>query len=195
MQEKGFSRSARNFYYIVGDIAHGVAFDSSGSGLYATAYILPLYMPWDGIAYTYGDRLNELRGLHLPVLTKKEDAEDWCAAFCRGVEKKILPIFEKINAPEKLLKQLEKGFTFFHCPPVFLEQIKAYTCFCLGKQEAAAAIQSYEKSLKESSFLTVRVRQELLDKAENLADLLGETEETRRAFLEKTMAQSKNIFS
>lgn len=114
MQSKGFQLSGTSYFYILNDVAYCLTIDS-GALLYATAYVMPLYIPSEARYYTYGSRSNEWPEKKLPPLRRDSTLEAinvWCDALCHCIEKTILPFYRQIATPKKLIKYAKRNFFY-----------------------------------------------------------------------------------
>lgn len=76
MKEKGIAYSKKCYYSVLNDIAFCVQFDAPGGLVYATFFIMPLYIPSQHRYYTYGNRINTLPSSKLPLLSKSASDEE-----------------------------------------------------------------------------------------------------------------------
>ena len=202
LKSKGFLRSGRNFYYIKNDIAFCIALDAPKELLYVTAYIMPLYIPCDNRYYTYGNRLNTLKSSPLPILKMSSDAkitDAWCETFFQYIEEIIIPFYNDINSPNKLIEYVEQkahksSYSFgFSSPEVFIERLKMYTHMYLNNfAEAKIAIESYNNLLMASTFLTVAVRQKYLKEIAQIEDSIRDNEQEVLFLCKETIEKTKN---
>ena len=180
MSAMGFKRAGRHYFYISDNIAYCISLDAPSEIVYATAYIMPLYIPCEARYYTYGNRMNAIAGSVLPLLYGKADCEevnDWCEAFCGAVRDDVLCFFREISTPEKLLeyvKQAEHGPTGrFNCPEVYLERLKVYTYLFLGDlPNTEMSIFQFRKAVKGSLFLATAIQQRYYDDIDDIDRLV-----------------------
>jgi len=202
MKSKGFSFSRNNYYYINNDIAYCVAFEIPCALLYVTAYIMPLYIPSECIYYTYGNRLNVLKGIELPLLRRDSDEkeiDEWCAKFFRCMEDYVIPFYKKIDTPNRLLESFEKKSGYlqadFSCPEVFSARLMMYTWLYLGDTlQAKLATKRFYEILEANTLLTNRVRQKYLDEVVLIRSLNQKGESAVQGFCLRNIANTKRFF-
>ncbi len=200
MQGKGFLLSRKNYYYIAADIAYCISFDAPGRMLYVTEYVMPLYIPCQSRYYTYGNRLNALQGVFLPTL--QQDAinsiDEWCDILCQCIEKKIVPFYTQIGTPIRLIEQIEQKTrlvsTFFFCPEIDIERLKAYTYLYLRDQSKMEhAVKNYRNLLMASTFLADTARQKHLEEADSLSSLSKADEREVADFISNTITIMRKV--
>lgn len=201
MKSRGFGLSGKNYYYISNDIAYCLALDAPGGLLYATAYIMPLYVPCESRYYTYGSRLNELWGIRLPLLQKDDHAnmiDGWCDALCQCIEEVIIPFYKQIETPNKLAEYVEHKANRlsgrFVCPNVFIERLMVYTYLYLRNYgRTILALNNYQNLLVNSTFLTDTVRQSYIDEIDTVRSLLEGNELGISSFCSKISDSTRKI--
>lgn len=201
MQSKGFSLSGRNYYLISNNIAYCIAFDTPSGLMYVTEYILPLYIPCQCRYYTYGNRLNDIRKIELPLLHKDANAEEidiWCNLLQRHIEKKIIPYFEKISSAEKLIAYTRRrthsptAYLFCHSTEILRLQMFAY--LYLGDLVKSANIAArYRDALQKASFFTDSVRQNLIAEITTVEKMTYSTSAEREDYFSQIITASKEI--
>lgn len=201
MKSKCFQLSGRNYFRITNDIAFCISLDAPGGILYVTAYIIPLYIPCDSKYYTYGNRLNACKDAGLPPLQRgvsMEELDSWCDSLIQCISDKILPFFDSINDPYRLVAYVEKkeylSARTFHCPEVFAERLRAYTFFYLCDfSQADIALKLYRRRLEDSVFLTESVRKKYLDEVILIESLLQCGKDEVLKFCYQTIESSLKI--
>lgn len=174
MRANGFILVGRSYYYIVNDIAHCISFDAPGGFLYVTAYIMPLFIPCDSKYYTYGNRLNVIDGVNLPLLSKSEDGvaiDKWCSQLRQHIERKILPFFKCVDSPQKLVDYVNLSQNvpagYLSCHKVYIWRLKMYTYLYMGKySDVEHTIAHYRGVLNDVAFLTPIVLKKYIDEAD-----------------------------
>ena len=196
MKEKGFRLSGTTYLFTNNDIAYCIGFDTPGGLLYATQYVMPLYIPSGNRYYTYGNRLNPSK--RLPILSKDADdkyIDHWCDMFCKCMEFEVLPFFRKITTPEKLVNYVtDANSPNFFCPPVFIERLKVFTYLYLQKTEdLIQSVQEYRRLLDEGSFLTNSSMQTYLEEVNMIERLLTDNDVDITAYCLGIIHNTKQI--
>jgi hypothetical protein len=201
MKSKGFTLSGRNFYFISNDIAYCVAIDVPGGLLYATAYVMPLYVPCESRYYTYGDRINDQNKSMVPLLRKDADIETickWCDVLCQCIETKIMPAYNQIGTPFALAEHVEHianlPSSLFSCPQVFAERLKMFTYLYIRDfHKTDIAIECYRNLLGSSTFLTSMVRQKYLDESIAIRTLAQGNEKDLEDYFSKISTVTRSV--
>ena len=127
MRSKGFNRSGTSYYRIANDIVCCIGFDTPSELLYVTAYIMPLFIPSDHKYYTYGNRLNAIQSIKLPLLSKNDNEtviDTWCRTLCEQIDSQVVPFFTEIDSPDKLLEYINlhicSSTEYFACHDVYI---------------------------------------------------------------------------
>lgn len=190
LQSKGFCQSKRTFYYVKSDIAYCIGFEAPNSLMYVTAYVMPLYIPCETRYLTYGNRLNSIDSVSLPLLHKEDGplmTDEWCDLLCQCIDRTIIPFFDRIDTPVKLVEYLSLSFCstrwFFACPEVFIERLKMFTYLYL--QDASKTISSmdrYRTLLQKCDFMTNSCRQRLLNQVDEVSLIIQKGADDRTAY-------------
>lgn len=162
MRSSGFVLSGKSYYRIVNDVAYCIGFDMPGGLLYVTAYIMPLYIPCESKYYTYGNRLNAIQNIKLPVLNKSDDEtaiNTWCRMLREHIDRHIFPFFEEVGSPQKLMAYVDSHTRalseYVACHDVYIWRLKLYTYLFTGDYaKASRAIACYRKMLSNVTFLS-----------------------------------------
>ena len=162
----GFTNKGNCYYYIKNDIAFCISFDFGGL-VYCTAHVMPLYMPCEGLYYTFGDRLGCIPGSTVDALLSTagaSEAEMWFDDLMDALHKIILPFFNTISSPLQLLRFVNGNSAavkaFFRCPPDQLDRLRVFTYLYLNDGDhLRKAIQHAYKSLSRANY-TERMKEE-----------------------------------
>ena len=160
MRTNGFSRKGRHFCKITNDLALCFSIEMPSALVYVEAYIVPLYIPCEHRYFTYGNRMNQIDSIKLPVLSKSADAdsiENWCQLFCDSVSSNMLPFFQKVDSPHKLLDYMNSSHfsstSYIFCPIAEICRLKMFTYFYASELEMARnAVIQYCDVLEEMPF-------------------------------------------
>lgn len=196
---KGFSCSGRHFYKIANDLAFCVSIEMPSGLVYVTAYVVPLYVPCSYRYYTYGNRLNYIADIQLPILSKTDDLskiDQWCNLLCQNLDQKIVPFFTQIDSPCKLLNYLDKSqnssTSYIFCPIADIWRLKMFTYFYVDEYEMLRhAAKQYCKEVKKMPF-TESVMQERMTEVEEVLYIL-DCEETATAYRLSTIENTINV--
>lgn len=203
MKSRGFRLRCRTYYYIKNDIAYCISFEQPTGWMYTWVHVNPLYIPHEFIFLSYGNRLNDMADVKLPTLGKGSDPteiDDWCELFFRSIDDHILPFFQQIDTPKKLLAYVEnpernKRGGMIRCTPLDIEELRMHTYLYLcdlPKAEAAAAI--YKQTAGENKYLIVTLREKLQKDAEDIKMLISRGDEAVSDFCEQTIANTRKLF-
>ncbi len=189
MRANGFVPSGKSFCRLANDIAYCISFDAPGGLLYVTAHLMPLYVPCESKYYTYGNRLNAIQKISLPLLNKN-DAEaiinTWCLTLCEQIDRHILPFFEDVGSPQKLLAYVDSHSCalneYIACHDVYIWRLKFYTHLYMGDYDkASSAISCCREVLSNITFLSDLVIQKYRAEIDEIELILQE----ERAIVEK----------
>ncbi|MGN1157134.1 MAG: hypothetical protein ACI4TK_13230 [Agathobacter sp.] len=180
MKSRGFSISGRNYYYFANNIAFCIAFDMPTGLMYVTSYIMPLYIPFECRYYTYGNRLNAIGDIKLPLLHKDSDEatiDEWCKFLCCKIDQYIIPFFREIETTDKLLKFSDNyhysADSYVACNDLDILHLRMFTFLYVGDYVNVADVTtSYREVLGSASFLTdlgIQILNEEIDMIVSLA--------------------------
>lgn len=168
MKSRGFSNSGQNrYYYVANDLAFCIAFEMPSGLMYVTAYVMPLYIPCEFRYLTYGNRLNHIRDIKLPLLDKdsgEEAIDAWCKLFCCSMDQKIIPFFQTIDTADKLLQFSEKAHfppdSYIACNMLDILRLRMFTFLFVGDSvNSALVLTRYQEALDSVSHLSDKVIQ------------------------------------
>jgi hypothetical protein len=135
----------------------------------------------------------------LPTLEKGSDQatiDAWIQDLCSAVEEKILPYFQKIGTPDKLVAYAEKergSTSYIFCPTEWVLELKMYTQLYTGDLEGIPhTISKYRRELCESGFSEHVIQMRLDDIA--IVESLIHDKEAREAFIAETKANTRKFF-
>lgn len=203
MKAKGFRLRGRRYYYIKNDIAYCISFEQPTGWMYTWAHVNPLYVPHDFIFLSYGNRLNNMADIRLPTLGKGLDSteiDDWCELFIRSMDEHILPFFQQIDTPKKLIAYIdtpdrERRTGRMCCPPLWGDKLRMYTyLYSRDFSMADAAATVYKQTAGESSYLIASLREKLQKEADEFKLLIAQGDEAVDAFCKQTIADTKKLF-
>ena len=167
MKIRGFTRSGQTrYYYVANNIAFCVTFETPTGLTYVTAHIMPLYIPCEFIYLTYGNRLNHIRDIKLPLLNKDSDAatiDAWCKLLCRSIDQYIIPFFKKIETADKLLVFSDtyrfSPDSYIACNKLKILRLRMFTFLYVGDLvNTASVITCYREALDGTSLLSDPVK-------------------------------------
>ena len=194
MKSRGFSRSGQNrYYYVANNIAFCVAFETPTGLTYVTAYVMPLYIPCEFRYLTYGNRLNHIKDIKLPLLYKDSDEDTidaWCNLLCHSIDQYIIPFFKKIETADKLLVFSDNyrfsPESYIVCNKLEILRLRMFTFLYVGDlANTASVITHYREVLSSTSYLADRVIQ-MLNEEINMVVSLMQTPELRDEFFAQT---------
>lgn len=203
MKSKGFLLSGKSYYLVKNDIAFCIGFDTPSGLLYVTAYVMPLYVPCQMKYYTYGNRLNMIRDIQLPLLRKDDNSvaiDKWCSLLCEQISKKVLPYFEQVSTPESFMEFVKQSPQYsdamFRCPEVYIARLQMYTCLYNSQfKEIDYVIGWYQQLLEESSFLTDGARAAFMDEIDKVRMQIQNGEGSAKEYSQQIIALTHNIIS
>lgn len=191
MKNRGFSYSGRSrYYYVANDIAFCISLETPGGITYVTAYVMPLYIPCEFRYLTYGNRLNHIKDIKLPLLNKDSDEhtmDAWCKLFCYSIDQYIIPFFKTIETADKLLAFSEdyrfSPDSYIACNKLDILRLSMFTCLFVGDfANTAFVIARYREALGSTSYLSDRVRQMYFDEIDMVASLMQENSSAKDYF-------------
>lgn len=180
MKSRGFTRSGRNYHYFANNIAFCVSFETPTGLAYATAYVMPLYIPCEFRYLSYGNRLNHIGDIKLPLLNKDSDEDTidaWCKLLCHSIDQYILPFFKKIETADKLLAFSDHYHfspdSYIACNKLDILRLRMFTFLYVGDPvNTASVITCYREALGSTAYLSDRVIQTLNDEINMVASLI-----------------------
>ena len=183
MKSRGFTRSGQNdYYYVVNSIAFCVSFETPTGLTYVTAYVMPLYIPCEFRYLTYGNRLDDIGDIKLPLLNKDSDEDTidaWCKLLCSSIDQYIIPFFKKIETADKLLAFSENyrfsPDSYIACNKLGVLRLRMFTFLYVGDfVNTAHVITRYREALSSTSYLSNRVIQMRTEEINLVASLMQE---------------------
>lgn len=183
MKSRGFSNSGQNrYYYVANDLAFCIAFEMPSGLMYVTAYVMPLYIPCQFRYLTYGNRLNHIRDIQLPLLDKDSDEEAidaWCKLFCHSIDQHIIPFFKTIETEDKLLAFTENYHfspdSYIACNALDILRLRMLTFLFVGDTaNTAFVVARYREALDSTAYLSDRVRQMYFEEIDTVESLMQE---------------------
>ena len=195
MNEQGYNLSKKRFYKIHNDIAYCLEFDMPGRLVYATYFVMPLYIPTQNRYYTYGNRVSSLRRSKLLPLSQNASDDEltvWCKLLQHSLEKSIFPFFQKIDSPNKLAKVIEKRKNFvkryLFCQPVQLSRLQLFNYLYTEEFDKLHSLtKKYPLIIQDSTCFTKTVRDSYLDENNFVMQLAKNDVHVAQAFISKTI--------
>jgi len=195
MKKQGYTFSKNCFYKIHNDIAYCLAFDMPSGLVYATFFVMPLYIPAKNRYYTYGNRVSSLRRSKLLPLSKNasdHELEEWCEHLCNDLGKIVFPFFQEIDSPRKLLNVIEKKKhvvgRFFLCTPVQVSRLQLFSYLYVEDFDNLYLLsEKYPICIQESSYFTEAVRNSYLEENNSIMQMAQNDVQIARAFCAKTV--------
>ena len=190
MKSRGFSLSGRNYHYFANHIAFCIAFDMPSGLVYVTAYIMPLYIPCECRCYTYGNRLNAIGDIKLPLLNKDSDEatiDKWCKLLCCKIDQYIIPFFKEIETTDKLLKFSDNfhysADSYIACNELDILRLRMFTFLYVGDYVNIAYVNTrYREVLDRTSFLSNKVIQMCNEEIKMIVSLMQENDLAKEFF-------------
>lgn len=200
MKEKGFVLSRRNYYYIANNIAFCIAFDMPSGQMYVTAYVMPLFIPCDERYYTYGNRLNAIHDVKLPILSKVSNEatiDEWCGLLCHCIGQNIVPFFKKIESVSTLLDFLDSFIysptSYVACHELYICRLKMFTLLYTGDFiNVEHSIARYREVLSSVSFLSNQVLRKYNEEIEVIESLI-QTKELAKEFCSNIESNTRKV--
>lgn len=201
MKSRGFSRSGQNhYYYVANSIAFCITLETPTGLTYVTAYIMPLYIPCEFRYLTYGNRLNHIKDIKLPLLDKDSDEDTidaWCKLLCNSIDQYIIPFFKKIETADKLLAF---SYTYRFSPDSYIVcnkldvlRLRMFTFLYVGDPvNTASVITRYREVLGETTYLADHVIQMYYDEI-NTVESVMQTQESREEFFAQVENNTRKI--
>lgn len=199
MKSRGFARSGQtNYYYVVNNIAFCVSFETPTGLTYVTAYVMPLYIPCEFRYLTYGNRLDGIGDIKLPLINKDSDEDTidvWCKLLCHSIDECILPFFKKIETADKLLAFTDNYCfspdSFIACNKLDILRLRMFTFLYVGDfVNAGFVIARYREALGGISYLSDRVIN-MLDEEINMVESLIQENTSIQEFFSQVEANMR----
>ena len=166
MKNHGYQFSKKCFYRIQNDIAYCIQFDMPSSLIYATFFVMPLYIPRDA---------------------SDKEIEKWCEALCGELENRVFPFFERAATPEQLVDAVEEK-QYMLCPAVYIFRLKLFSYLYIGDfAKLLPVLDEYPRVLRSTTFLTETVRGHYMREAENVRRLMQRGEQECHTFCANTI--------
>lgn len=201
MKSRGFARSGQtHYYYIANNIAFYVTFETPTGLTYVTAHIMPLYIPCEFRYLSYGNRLNDIGDIKLPLLNKDSDEgtiDVWCKLLCHSIDQYIIPFFQKIETADKLLAFSDNyrfsPDSYIRCSKLDILRLRMFTFLYVGDLvNTASVITCYREALGGTSHLADHVLQTYYDEI-NMVVSIMQTQESREEFFAQVENNTRKI--
>lgn len=197
MKENGYTFSKKCYYKIQNDMAFCIQFDMPSGLVYATFFVMPLYIPCQNRYYTYGNRINALSS-QLSVLTSSASDNEiakWCVSLCDQLEKIVFPFFQKVSTPLQLVNAIDRKWysanPLFSCPAIHVARLKLFSYLYTEEFESLlVTIKKYPQVLKESSFLAKSVCDLYCEELALVNRLIQASSQERCGFFRKTIEET-----
>ena len=201
MKSRGFVRSGQtNYHYVVNNIAFCVSFETPTGLTYVTAYIMPLYIPCESRCLSYGNRLNHIEDIKLPLLNKNSDEDTtdaWCKLLCHSLDQYIIPFFKTIETADKLLAFSDNyrfsPDSYIRCSKLNILRLRMFTFLYVGDlANTASVITYYREALGETTYLADHVLQMHYDEI-NMVESIMQEQESREEFFSQVEKNTRKI--
>lgn len=201
MKSRGFIRSGQTrYYYIANSIAFCVIFETPTGLTYVTAHIMPLYIPCEFRYLSYGNRLDDIGDIKLPLLNKNSDEDTidaWCKLLYHSIDQYIIPFFKKIETADKLLAFSDNyrfsPDSYIRCSKLDILRLRMFTFLYVGDfVNTASVITRYREVLGETTYLAGHIIQMYYDEI-NMVESIMQTEELRKEFFSQVENNTKKI--
>ena len=201
MKCRGIARSGQtNYHYVVNNIAFCVSFETPTGLTYVTAYIMPLYIPCEFRYFSYGNRLNDIGDIKLPLLNKNSDEDTidaWCKLLCHSLDQYIIPFSRTIETADKLLAFSDNYHfspdSYIRCSKLDILRLRMFTFLYVGDlSNAASVITRYREALGETTYLADHVIQMYFDEI-NTVESIMQTQESRDEFFAQVENNMRKI--
>lgn len=201
MKSRGFTRSGQTrYYYIANNIAFCVTFETPTGLTYVIAHIMPLYIPCEFRYLSYGNRLNHIRDIKLPLLNKDSDEatiDAWCKLLCHNIDQYIIPFFKKIETADKLLVFSDNyrfsPDSYIRCSKLDILRLRMFTFLYVGDLvNTVSVITCYREALSSTSYLADHVLQMYYEEI-NIIESLMRTQESRDEFFSQVENNTRKI--
>lgn len=185
LKEYGFKKKGKLFYHLEKNLSFCIEFEFIGSNIYLAHYIIPLYIPHDCRAFTYGNRV--------PVRSVS-DPQELSNQIIRYLDSKVIPIFKKKFDCESLVEMVLRRFfksDFFFTPHMFKMRLAFFTyAYCGNREKAFKFAQQYDASISAATWMIDSTkdlyRKEIADIIELLSNDAKETEKWFTEVIDKT---------
>ena len=195
MKQNGFTLYRRCFYLVKNDVAYCIEFESPTNLIYAWFYIVPLYVPYEERAFSFGNRFSSVPKFNLRPLNRnlpESEAVMWCENFQKCLTEYIFPFFHSISSPQKILEFLErpdgKRYAYFRCDELFILRLQMFSVLFLEKTtQAQKMMTKYKKAINKSTSLMPAVLDSLLKEASTVEKLFLCSPLMLKPFFEKNI--------
>lgn len=204
MSEHCFCFRKNCFYKIQNDIAFCVQFDATDGFVYATYFVMPLYIPCSTSYYSYGHRITSIPTSRLSALSRdasNDEIENWCRLLRHYLTDRVLPLFQRISNPKQLVTLVERKLllrqNLFSCPRVLIFRLLMFSYLQMGEhRKLQKLIRKYEKVLRNSTFFTNKVRNQFLQEMNLVNHIMQEGNDSSQNFCCSTIADTvRNCFN
>lgn len=201
MRLNGFTLSGKNYCRIDNDIAYCIGFDTPSGLLYVTAYIMPLFIPCENKYYTYGNRLNAIQGINLPILKKNDNdtvIDNWCDTLCKYLDREIFPFFKQVGSLSELLEYVGShtctSSSFLACHSIYTWRLNMFAYLYMGKHtEVNLAIAHYRNILCDITFLSDQALRKYSEEIDDVEVLMNRGGEAVREYFLCTISDTKGL--
>lgn len=181
MRSKGFSRKGSLFYRIQNDIAFCVLFECTPSCVNCLYCIMPLFIPMDYVGIEFGGRMNCSAFCYVPSAEREVSSDElnhWTSRIFSAIEEELLPFYEEISSPEKLLSYVRRHYHrmmgYFNCrEEIHLQKLEMYLCFYLSDREGFIRVaERYRKGIMNSPNTVHSLLQRRLNEVNKLEQIV-----------------------
>ena len=179
MKEHGFCRKSLCFYKFSNEIAFCVELQCPSELIYVHCYIMPLYIPSPCRYFSYGNRLNEIVGKEVEVLSVQSTINEitvWTTKLCYSLQRNIFPFFDRVNTPEKLAEYALSSEcskeSYLFCPDLQLYQLAYYTySYCGSRKLAINTHIMLRNEIKRADYLTESMKEKFINQIDNIENI------------------------
>ncbi len=149
----GYSFRNSFFYKNYNNIVFCFEF-SNASHVYCDCYLVPLYIPSSYRYFTYGNRLEIITNYKILPLHPNNCFEKWMSDVTTAISTEIIPFFDSISSPDKILSCINEDNTSFDhyiaCSIYDKMILRMYTNLYLGKiSDAKKDVVELKKQLTQ----------------------------------------------
>ncbi len=199
MGRNGFSKKGKCFYSIRNDIAFCVELDCPSGSLYASFYLVPLYMPAFCRYYTYGNRFDYLSESSMPCMgseSTEKQQEKWIEGFTQEMQNLILPFFDRVSHPDKLAQYIASTHilpdSYIFCPEIAMHRLLLFTYSYLNKnEEITSQTHKMQQEIKKCSFLSPKILNDYWEETKELILLRDATDIQRDLYFQKIIHETR----
>lgn len=156
---QGFQKKNNHYFKRDVDVLYCLSFTAPSCLMYCQYFVMPLYMPFSSITYTYGKRMNTKLS-SLEKNPSSDAVDDWCVHFRAEYERAVVPYFNwvKQRLTWGIQEDYSNVFQTWGCMAIEVARLSAYTAtYQQRKIIAKTALVQYGKQVRSCTLFSAEI--------------------------------------